>query len=399
MHFYCTAKLSDKMHKTPEGYLVCQDVAITRVGELQYLPGEMPTIARGNNDIIIVERTEDDVFHEDTIRSFEGKPITIHHPKEFVGPHNYRELSVGSLNNVRRGTGDMLGKLVTDFLITDAVAIDKVERRELREVSCGYEAEYKQLKPGRARQTDIRGNHVALVPRGRAGPECAIFDSAPKEIHMSTAKEKFLAMMSKVFDGAPDDGDETSDEFKLFKKKAEKEKADLEEAKTASDKKAKDAQTVADKATADLKIAQDSVAKLTTDLATVTAEVTALKKPAGKTTNDAAIVAKAEILAPGIAADTADIQVAALKTAYATADGKAAIEVFTGGKAPTYDNAAMVEVIFNGASASVGAARKAALAGSGNGGGSGKANDGQQTTDFYTSFADAAAKAHPIPKL
>jgi len=398
MHFYCTAKLSDKMHKTPEGYLVCQDVAITRVGELQYLPGEMPTIARGNNDIIIVERTEDDVFHEDTIRSFEGKPITINHPKEFVGPHNYRELSVGSLNNVRRGTGDMLGKLVTDFLITDSTAIGKVERRELREVSCGYEAEYKQLKPGRARQTDIRGNHVALVPRGRAGPECAIFDSAPKEISMS-AKEKFMAMLAKAFDGMPDDdGEETVDGLKA-------KLALLKKEKEASDTKAKDAQTVADKATADLKKVNDELttanaakAQLTTDLATVTAEVTALKKPAGKTTNDAAVVAKAEILAPGIAADTTDIQVVALKTAYATADGKAAIEVFTGGKAPTYDNAAAVDVIFNGAAAAIAAARKAALGG---GGGQAvvKTGDGQKTTDFYSDFADAAAKAHPIPKL
>jgi len=398
MHFYCTAKLSDKMHKTPEGYLVCQDVAITRVGELQYLPGEMPTIARGNNDIIIVERTEDDVFHEDTIRSFEGKPITIHHPKEFVGPHNYRELSVGSLNNVRRGTGDMLGKLVTDFLITDATAIGKVERRELREVSCGYEAEYKQLKPGRARQTDIRGNHVALVPRGRAGPECAIFDSAPKEIPMSTAKEKFLAMMSKVFDGAPDDGDETSDEFKLFKKKSAKEKEDLEAEKAALDKKAKDAQAVADAATAELTTTKAALAKATTDLATVTAEVTALKSPA-KTTNDAATVAKAEILAPGIAADTKEIQVAALKTAYATADGKAAIDAFTGGKAPAYDNAAVVDVIFNGASASIAAARKAALAGGGGGNGNPAKTGDQQTVDFYANFAEQSAKIHTIPKL
>jgi hypothetical protein len=399
MHFYCTAKLSDKMHKTPEGYLVCQDVAITRVGELQYLPGELPSIARGENDIIIVERTEDDVFHEDTIRSFEGKPITIHHPKEFVGPHNYRELSVGSLNNVRRGTGDMLGKLVTDFLITDATAIGKVERRELREVSCGYEAEYKQLKPGRARQTDIRGNHVALVPRGRAGPECAIFDSAPKEIPMSP-KEKFLAMMSKVFDGAPDDGDEeTVDGLKAKLAKFQKDKED-------ADKKATDAQAVADKATADLKVANDALttanadkAKLTTDLATVTAEVTALKKPAGKATNDAATVAKAEILAPGIAADTQDIQVASLKKAYATADGKAAIDVFTGGKEPTYDNAAAVDVIFNGASAAVAAARKAALGGGGGNGGNPAKTGDAKTTDFYQEFADAAAKAHPVPKL
>lgn len=397
MHFYCTAKLSDKMHKTPEGYLVCQDVAITRVGELQYLPGEMPTIARGDNDIIIVERTEDDVFDQDTMQSFEGKPITINHPKQFVGPANHRQLSVGSLFNVRRGTGDKIGKLVTDFLITDAVAIDKVERRELREVSCGYEAEYIQLKPGRARQTDIRGNHVALVPRGRAGPECAIFDSAPRGSTMSM-KDKLLAMFAKTIDGMPDDGDETSDEFKLFKKKVAKEKEDLETEKAASDKKAKDAQAVADAATAELTTTKAALAKATTDLATVTAEVTALKKPAGKTTNDAAIVAKAEILAPGIAADTQDIQVAALKKAYATADGKTAIDVFTGGKEPAYDNAAAVDVIFNGASASIAAVRKAALAGGGGGGNPAKVGD-QKTTDFYADFADAAAKAHPIPKL
>lgn len=395
MQFFCSAKLSDKMHKTPEGYLVCKDVAITRVGELQYLPGEMPTIARGANDIIIIERTEDDVFDEDTMRSFEGKPITINHPKHFVNPANHRELSVGSMNNVRRGAGDMVGKLVTDFLITDSTAIGKVERRELREVSCGYDAEYVQLQPGRARQKNIRGNHVALVPRGRAGPECAIFDSAPKEPPMN-AKQKIMAFLSKAVDSMPDDGDEeTIDSLKaklaLFKK--EKEDADA---------KAKDAQVVAAKATADLSKATDELAtsqvaaaKATTDLATVSAELATLKKPAGKVTNDAALVAKAEILAPGIAADTQNIQVAALKVAYATADGKAAIEVFTGGKEPAYDNASVVDVVFNASVASVAAARKAALAG---GNGQQKAAD-QKTTDFHTDFAAAAAKVHTIPKL
>ncbi|EFD5498156.1 DUF2213 domain-containing protein [Escherichia coli] len=62
-----------------------------------------------------------------------------------------------------------------DLIVKDENAIQLIEDG-LREVSCGYDAEYKQTEPGKAEQVDITGNHVALVPKGRAGNRCAIGD-------------------------------------------------------------------------------------------------------------------------------------------------------------------------------------------------------------------------------
>ncbi|EGR6277511.1 DUF2213 domain-containing protein, partial [Salmonella enterica] len=81
----------------------------------------------------------------------------------------------GHLQNVRRGTGDQSDLMLADLIVKDESAIQLIEDG-LREVSCGYDAEYEQTEPGKARQVDITGNHVALVPKGRAGNRCAIGD-------------------------------------------------------------------------------------------------------------------------------------------------------------------------------------------------------------------------------
>ena len=65
--------------------------------------------------------------------------------------------------------------MLADLIVKDESAIQLIEDG-LREVSCGYDAEYEQTEPGKAEQVDITGNHVALVPKGRAGNRCAIGD-------------------------------------------------------------------------------------------------------------------------------------------------------------------------------------------------------------------------------
>jgi hypothetical protein len=73
---------------------------------------------------------------------------------------------------------------------------------------------------------------------------------------------------------------------------------------------------------------------------------------------DADTIARAEILAPGIV-KTADVKDKALKAAYATADGKAVIDVLLGGKA--FDSADK-DLLFIGASEMVKANRRSTLA-------------------------------------
>lgn len=171
MKFYSEIKLSDKRHLTPEGYLVCEDVPIGRVGEMLYAPEEVPNI-RGAGSSVVLYREQTDLFREETIASFEGKSVVIGHPSDgWVTPSNVSSIEVGIMQNIRKSDDFLLA----DLLIKRDDAI-KLVRDGNPEVSCGYSFELVDEGGGRGRQTNILGNHVAIVPRGRCGPECKIGD-------------------------------------------------------------------------------------------------------------------------------------------------------------------------------------------------------------------------------
>ncbi len=76
------------------------------------------------------------------------------------------------------------------MIIKDSQLANEVQSGAVREVSAGYTAEF--LPDGDClKQTNIRGNHVAVVPRGRAGHDVAIKDAAP-------SAEKEREKMSKL---------------------------------------------------------------------------------------------------------------------------------------------------------------------------------------------------------
>ncbi len=192
--FFSTEQLGPTQSVTPEGFLLCEGVAIARTGVQEYLEDEVP-IEGDFTGQVRVHRDEGEVFRADTMASFEGKPVTMNHPNDFVNPANWKELAVGIVQNVRRGKDVESGLLIADLMITDQSAIDAV-RAGLREVSCGYEAEYEQVQPGMGRQVNIIGNHVALVERGRAGPRCSIQDKEPT---MKSKKQSFADRLRKAF--------------------------------------------------------------------------------------------------------------------------------------------------------------------------------------------------------
>lgn len=173
--FYTSSKLSEHIQETPEGFLVCYDVPIARTGEYKYKATEVP-IDGAKDGIVSIQRDENEVFSEEAIRSFEGKPVTIEHPDDFVTPINWKGLAHGVIQNVRRGLGEMKDLLLADLCLMTEDAI-KLVKAGLRQVSCGYDAKYEQLAPGIGRQVGIIGNHLALVTKGRAGNRCAIMDS------------------------------------------------------------------------------------------------------------------------------------------------------------------------------------------------------------------------------
>lgn len=192
--FFTNESISPRMEKTPEGFLLCRAVPISRVGVFDYSPQETG-LTPDSDGIVHIERTEDALFDEQTIRSFEGKDVVFGH-SSFVDPRNWKSRSVGTIQNVRRGEGDDADKLVADLLIKDERAIESVESGRLREVSCGYDANVEEVEGGRVRQVGIVGNHVALVPKGRCGNACKIRDG-----EMTTNLKTMLRRLFK-------DGDE-----------------------------------------------------------------------------------------------------------------------------------------------------------------------------------------------
>ncbi len=169
---YYGTELSPNQTETAEGYLICRNVPIARAGKQQYLAREL-RLEGDPERPIEVERREEDVFEDAALASFEGKPVTDGHPPENVGPENFAAYARGHVQNVRREGGH----IVADLYINDPVLASEVRNRVKREVSCGYLCTYVPDGAG-YRQTHIRGNHVAVVPRGRAGREVAIKDAA-----------------------------------------------------------------------------------------------------------------------------------------------------------------------------------------------------------------------------
>ena len=178
--FLYEAQIGPNRYKTDEGFLLCLNVPIARAGEQEYHGSELPGIDAGPTGVIVMMREESEVFSPATMASFEGKPLVLGaHPPEGVTPENAKILTVGSMQNIRRGQGAESDLLIADLLVTSADAIDAVMTGRMREVSCGYMCDVEQVGPGRATQRRITGNHLAIVADGRAGSRVAIKDQKP----------------------------------------------------------------------------------------------------------------------------------------------------------------------------------------------------------------------------
>lgn len=194
--------LGDKQSLTPEGFLLCKDVPCARVGTMLYGPGETP-IEVNSQGVAYVERGAEELFTEDTLASYVGKPITDDHPNSDVNPGNWKKLAKGTVLTARRGTGDDADVMLCDILITDAELIAEVQAGK-REVSAGYEADYEQTGPGTGKQTNIVGNHIALVQRGRCGPRCSIGDeegvptTTERSLKMADVKTKTTTVVART---------------------------------------------------------------------------------------------------------------------------------------------------------------------------------------------------------
>lgn len=169
----------DAPKRTQDGFMVVRAHA-ARTGIYDYLASEVgaPADKFQPGARVKVYRDEAEVFDAASVRSFIGRAITNDHPSVAVTADNWREHARGTVMGAMRD-GD---HLAFDLVLMDGDTIADVEAGK-RELSNGYRSVL-DWTPGTspsgeaydARQTQIRGNHVAIVRAGRAGSTCAIKD-------------------------------------------------------------------------------------------------------------------------------------------------------------------------------------------------------------------------------
>ncbi|MBY0297756.1 MAG: DUF2213 domain-containing protein [Methylobacterium sp.] len=169
------------------GSLVVQAKA-ARGGNVQDYAGA--ELGRPDMPIVRVYRDADEVFRAESLRTFGHKPVTLDHPSAPVTTRTWRQVARGHVGEevVRDGEFVRIPMLVADQDAIDAVKAGK------RELSVGYACDL-DFTPGTtpdgrpydARQTNIVVDHVAIVDRGRAGPDCRIGDQRPAEANTMRA--------------------------------------------------------------------------------------------------------------------------------------------------------------------------------------------------------------------
>jgi len=129
-------------------------------------------------------RHPDEVFKADSMKSLQNKPFTDLHPMSGkVTTNNSKSLMVGLQTGEVTKTDDDF--IQTKITVTDADMISKIESGEQLELSCGYDVnviDESGVYNGEhydAIQKNIKYNHIASVPKGRAGAKARIYcDSA-----------------------------------------------------------------------------------------------------------------------------------------------------------------------------------------------------------------------------
>lgn len=175
LNLFDAAPISTR-RKTADGYLVAEARA-ARTGIQLYAGSE---VGRPDLGVVRVMRPETEVFDRASIATYGTAPITVGHPPGGVTADTWKRFAVGHVGEGVVRDGEYVA---LPLILKDADAIRQLETGT-REVSVGYTCSL-SWDPGSANgetwdavQQGIRVNHVALVPKGRAGAECRIADAA-----------------------------------------------------------------------------------------------------------------------------------------------------------------------------------------------------------------------------
>lgn len=160
--------------KFKDGGQMIAPATIARAGVMEYFAGEAGPLFSDMDPkaIIKIMTREEDLFCKDSLESYRSAPITIGHPADDVTIENAKELQHGHLDGIPFADGELLA---AQIVLSDIEGINRVETGD-EDLSSGHDCTLVRLSDAdaialgyHAYKTNIRCNHVAIVPRGRAG--------------------------------------------------------------------------------------------------------------------------------------------------------------------------------------------------------------------------------------
>lgn len=246
---YDRAQIKGSARITRDGYLVA-DALVARANNIQeYRAAELGLTDREPNETVRIFRPESEVFSKDALASLAHRPITIRHPAESVTAENWRKLGIGDVGGDVMRDGEFIR---VPIKIMDSQAVERVAT-DHQEFSLGYTITL-DMTPGEhdgqafdGIGREFRYNHLAAVPAARGGSTLRIVDERPKETK---------PVSTIMLDGLKVDLSDAEAVQAAFAKLSDR-------AKDAGDK---------------LAASETQVATLTTDNATLKAQVTTLEK-------------------------------------------------------------------------------------------------------------------------
>ncbi len=269
----------DGVRKTSDGYLAAF-ARVARTGIQVYKGHEL---GRPDLDTVRVYRSPEEVFHEDSLKSYAHRPVTLRHPSTPVTSKNWRRHAGGQTGDEVVRDGDFVR---VPLVMMDAALIDAYERDGIKELSMGYSTDIKWRtgvtdagEPYDAVQTAIRANHLAVVPQARGGDKLRIGDNEIEDninegdytmklvidgINVNVADDQTASIIERHIASLNSQLKTVNDSFEEFKKK--KKEDDEEAVKTKDAISAKDGEiAVLKKQVADAAITPEKLDVLVKD--------------------------------------------------------------------------------------------------------------------------------------
>lgn len=264
------------------GFIEIKDNPISKSGIFQYL-GKHIDSSLDPETIYNVYRPSEELSNPETINSFRLVPWVDIHPNQLMGA-NMPDRITSEEKPIKGVTGEDIyfkgDTLYSNLKLFSEDLGDIIDSGERRELSVGYGCTFELSSgifegvPYTAIQRNIRGNHLAAVSEGRAGPDVAVLDHLvftfdAKDITMAKEEEKKELTADEVTNWIKENGpkmskmkDAISKYFANDASKEEKEKKEADD-KSAKDKAAKDESEEEEKKKADdaAKCAADKKAK------------------------------------------------------------------------------------------------------------------------------------------